>query len=709
MWLDVGLESRGPCSKSMQLPLAHLDASAIEEIPLDAWQELFEAVGFPESLVGASLSYEAILASFANDAPSTGLLHALEAIHSLGTELGRDALLEAWRDRHLDEAPLPVDCGEREFAVRLFALQKSDPAVEAAIVHARIKVLATVEQRSVHEFRGTVAGQVIRVGDAKAQLKERMLAHCKENDLGTHVQVDVFEDDGAWVFQVTHSDHTKTPLAIVDDGEARSMIKFRPVFCDVLRYEAKTGRLMVSARRASLVQAYVGLAGDAFFGDVTFFVGEAACTLTPLQAMGREALNAHNLPGVGRAWMTECTWRRGDRQVHRIRSVDCFEDIEALGLPISNEGELIEVKLKLQVADTSMRPATINVRIPGKISVTPPRHESIGHRYLEEIGVRRPASARHGLDLWGLHPWRHPIDTWRALLVDRADELVREGVLVPCELNTVAHPDIPGATLEVHRIEEGRYLGVGSSDEIPSKSLSPTDVEGQELSLSALARFIGIQLELPDGQVRVIESNVLDFGPLDLGEFRFRPFYLLSTPPNGLVIRLQRMAQNDHVVLLVPNGRESSSDLAKAELETPVPSKRELFRSLVFACGLENLVPAIHCARRGTRLVVDTVYGSIWVDGVKIEGLKPGTHPFKFVELLARACPEALKSTDLSRRLSLAREDGTAAARKAKRGAWRAIREALAAHGRELELELFPNCGGAYKCALQSEVAGPAA
>lgn len=688
----------------MQLPLAYLDAAAIEEITLDAWHDLFEAVGWPQSLKERTLSHDTIRESFACDDPPDGLLLALEAVHGLGTDVGRDALLEAVRDRYLDEALLPSGCGEREFAVRFFILQKKNAAAADAFVRAQIKVQATAEHKSVHEFWGAEARAVRSATQSKARLSELMCAHCKQHDLGAHVQVESFEDDGAWVFQVTHSDRTRTPLAIVDGDAARSMIKFRPVHCDVLRYEAAAGRLQIAARRATLVNAYVRIAGEALFADPAFFVGDAACTLTPLQEKGREALTAHDLPGVGRAWMTECTWQRGDRRVHRIRSVDCFDDIEALGLPIASEGKLVEVKLKIQVAERGTRPATISVRLPGKITVTPSRHESLGHRYLEQIGVRCRASTSPTLDLWSLHPWRHPAQAWRALLGDRVDELIRAGALVPVELGSIEHPDVDGASLGAHAIGDGQYYGVGAGDEIPSKSLSPTDVEGLELNLTGLGHFLGKLLELSDDQVRIPETNVLDLGPVVLGEQTFRPFYLLSTPAPGLGARLRAKAPADNVVLLIPRGRTIGSDLATAELERPVPSRRALERALVFASGLQGQVPAIHYAREGARLVVDTVEQSIWIDGVKIGGVKPETQPYMFVELLARAAPAAISSAELSRKLSPHRQDETTVARHAKQDARKAIKEAMASVGREFRDDPFPSASKAYRCALPADV-----
>ena len=102
--------------------------------------------------------------------------------------------------------------------------------------------------------------------------------------------------------------------------------------------------------------------------------------------------------------------------------------------------------------------------------------------------------------------------------------------------------------------------------------------------------------------------------------------------------------------------------------------------------------------------MVNTRHGVIWVDGVEV-GLKPDTHPFLFVELLARACPSRIPSVDLSKQLSPHRDDDTTAARHAKRDAKRAIIEALDAGGQELQGDPFPSAGrGAYRCALPAEV-----
>ena len=68
----------------MQLPLAYLDRAAIEEVSIDLWIDVFDAVGWPSSLAGKRdvLAYDDIVSGLSNDELSDPLLQALEALHS---------------------------------------------------------------------------------------------------------------------------------------------------------------------------------------------------------------------------------------------------------------------------------------------------------------------------------------------------------------------------------------------------------------------------------------------------------------------------------------------------------------------------------------------------------------------------------------------------------------------------------------------------
>ena len=128
----------------MQLPLTYLDSSVVEEIPLDLWGDLFEAVGWPEYLKGKrdSFQHNDVLTSFDHDNPSDELLLALEVIHDLGTESGREAIKSALADRKITVGFVSSELGEREYALRLFLQQRSDAALDYVfeLQHGRIQI-----------------------------------------------------------------------------------------------------------------------------------------------------------------------------------------------------------------------------------------------------------------------------------------------------------------------------------------------------------------------------------------------------------------------------------------------------------------------------------------------------------------------------------------------------------------------------------------
>src|SRR5205807_1140725 len=102
---------------------------------------------------------------------------------------------------------------------------------------------------------------------------------------------------------------------------------------------------------------------------------------------------------------------------------------------------------------------------------------------LNAVGIRNAAPPSSAVNLWTLHPWRHPVTTWRALFGPEMDKLVQERVLEPIQLTSVPHMDHleAGRVLEAHVVSDGDYYGVSRAAEIPSRSLTATDLDGLAL------------------------------------------------------------------------------------------------------------------------------------------------------------------------------------------------------------------------------------
>ena len=159
-----------------------------------------------------------------------------------------------------------------------------------------------------------------------------------------------------------------------------------------------------------------------------------------------------------------------------------------------------------------------------------------------------------------------------------------------------------------------------------------------------------------------------------------------------------------HLAFLLPSQLTEVSDLTRVTLETVIPTQHGLIRGAIHACGLADLVPAIHIAPDGARLVIDTKQGRVWVDGVEIGGLQPGSHPFKFITLMASG--STLVSRDeIVKNLSSGRQDEDVAARQAKTAANKAIAKAMTAAGHAFDPDFFPAAGiGFYRCTLPAYV-----
>lgn len=692
----------------MQLPISLLDASAVEEVSLDLWRELFDAVGWPDTLTakGEELCHADVVEALQRDALSDELLQGLEAVHLLGTESGAEAIVRALEDQHVPRTVLAADAGERELALQLFLAQRVDAAMAGVYLRARVQVEAAGATGAYHEFIGLEARSIKGLEQKRALLQESTLQFCRDQGLGKHVQVRAIEDDGTFMFHVLRSHRLRKPLAVLPGREARGPIPHHPVHCDVLRYDAATGRLRIAARSASVTGFYRGVLGRVLFGDETFFMGGDVCSLRVLQERGRAALEQHDVHGVGPIRMTECLWERGDGDLVHLRGVDCFRQIEALRLPF-DEGHLVQAKLKVQVSGRSTRPVTVNIRLPSRIEVTQPRHQELIERVLRRIGIHTPGPLGRGAEGWPLAPRRRRVEQWRGVFGRETDGLVQRGVLRPIRLQAVAAPEDPGAgdVLLVQHLEGGGAYGASQAPDVPSRSLTETDIEGLELDPEALRRELRARLEVAgtaqawDGQ-----AAILDIGEIRLGDQRLRLSYAHEPPRSGIGTVLRERANGACAVLLIPGGATLPGDFSAVILESPLPSRADVIGAAVAAAGLTRTVPAIYSAPSGTRLVVDTVQGAVWFDGVPIAGITIGTHPFRFVELLARRAPEAMTGTELVKELSPARDDENVVARRAKHGASAAIREALKRAGVTYEDPFPAGPKHGYRCAVLAHV-----
>ena len=693
----------------MQLTLAYLDASAIEEVPLALWRQVFEALGWPASLGDkqATFTHDDVRNAIRNDDLTDNLLYALETLHTLGTEAGREAITSVMTERHVQLDDLPDGASERELSMRLYLAQRGDASLADVLARAQTQVQEAGDRRRYNEFLAKEPRPVSDLKGKRDKLYAAVLRHCLDSDLGDHVQVEAFEDDGAYVFSILRTDRMKKPLAVLPGHAARTLIPFRPVHGDILRYEASVGRLRIAARAPSMVEFYRATIGRELFGDEDFFSGDSVCSLAVLQERGRAVLDNHAVFGISRVRLTECMWECGDRGLIVLRDWDCFGLIERLRLPLA-EGTFVQAKLKVDVIGKSTRPVTVNVRVPSRIEVSQKAHEGLIDNLLDAIGIRTPAGPAHELDVWSLYPWRHPLAVWRSVFGNTTDDLVGRGVLRRIHLQAVQHPDHPnaGRVLRVERITEWDYHGVSEVAEVPSRALSSTDIEGLELVPERFRQYLRRALGITEGGIDWrADDEVLELGWLPVDDERLYLAYTIRQSRRDIGARLRGRANGAHVVLLMPTTQPDEFGLPTVMLSTAVPSKQQVTRDASAVCGFADRLPAIFRAPPGAELVVDTRLKKIWVYRNEVQQLSPDSHVFQFVEMLAKSNAAPVSCDAITHALSTARltTDGTTTARQAKMRAKKLIVEKLKAVGAPDTSDPFPSGGtGFYRCRLRS-------
>ena len=695
----------------MQLPLSYLDASAIEEVPVALWRAVFDELGWPSSLGNkrATFTHEDVQEAIRNDDLTDNILHALETLHTLGTDAGREAITSIMRERRIELLQLQDGASERELSVRLYLAQRSDPSLSDVLARAQAQIQETGDRRRYNEFLAMKPRLVRNLNDKRKTLCDAVLRHCKASDLGDHVQVEAFEDDGDCVFSILRTDRMKKPLAVLPGRSARTLIPFRPVLCDILRYEVSLGRLRIAARAPAMVEFYRTTLGSVLFGDEDFFSGESVCSLSVLQERGRAALDDHDVFGVGRIRLTECVWECGDKSLIVLRDKDCFRLIERHGLSLA-EGRLVHAKLKVDVTGKSTRPVIVNIRVPSRIEVSRKIHEGLIDDLLDAIGIRKTADPPRQTDLWSLYPWRQPLPSWREVFGDTTDTLVDRGVLRRVELRAVQHPDHPnaGPVLRVERIAEGEYQGVSELSEVPSRALSATDVEGLELEPERYRQYIRDTLSITAGGCPWRATDeVLELGWLPVGDERLYLAYAIRQPQPEVGVRLRSRSDGAHVVLIVPATRPEVVGLATVGVSSAIPSKRQVLREGTQAVGLADRLPAIVRAPPQAELVVDLRLKKVWVCGNEVHQFRPDSQLFQFVEMLAGSNNAPVSCDKITQALSAARlrTDGTTTARQVKMRAKKLIVDALKAAGAKDSSDPFPPAGtGFYRCRLLSFV-----
>ena len=653
------------------LPINLQDATAFLEVNSETWRAVLDAAGEDSRLRGEVVTWDRLRASLADVPLSGDLSDALETILELGTDQGRNIIVEAAEDSQTSLVSL-ADLPARELVARLWVASRSTPSLQTLLARARINTYEVGQNRHYREFAAK-NGNVLPDFD-KDKMRRALAKWYEENQDAKAVHVFPYERDGEWYCEVIKGEAPKRVVEVRD--KVLSLLEFRPAASDIIRYDPETGRIGIATRSSKLLQTYRSLIGKLVANDEQFFSNENICSLKELQRRGRVIFDKH-FSGIVRIDVVELRWRRGDRDKIWVRGRDCFQLLSDLGASL-HEGELIEAKLTISFTGGG-RQGHVSLKAPNHIDINAGANRELVERMLDEVGIRGSFDDDDaGKNFWSRHPWRMPEAAYRRQLPGDFDRLVREKTVRRVTLEAATHPDHPAArgALQVINVDSRTVVGVSENPAIPSRTLTPSDIEGYELDFEKLSRDVAAALKL-DGQCSEVVSGLWSLGHRSLSSTATVAVFLATRPVQATTAAIiQSASLPGKPVLLVPKCCSCSVNLPNVPCALPAGPYDSLMTGIVRALGWEkDIEPHLHLP---DDLIIDCGRGRAWLKGVELTDLKPGTHPFKFLELLAKRPGHIVPKLSINEALSVARSDDEVA-KKAKLALVKAFKESLSA------------------------------
>lgn len=659
------------------------------------WQRVLDAAGEHERLKGQPFTHDGLWKSLASDAPAAGsdLLDALEVLHELGTDGGRDLIQQAAEDQQVD-LQSSDDEPSRELAARVWIQSRQSTPFAEVLRRARVNAHEVGHPRVYREFVGKKILSTISLD--RKRLLTAVQGWCQEHRRSEAVEVYVCERDGEWRAEVLRGETIKRVVEIRDNRPA--ILDFKPAAADHIRYDPETGRLGLATRSPRLLQAYREILGALLANDAEFFSGENICTLRPLQEQGRELFERQRMRGILHVDVVELRWRRGDRDKILVRGRDCFKILADLGARL-NEGELVEAKLAISFSGTG-KGGHVSLKVPNRIDIRAGANEGLVERLLDDVGIRGSfGDDGEQRDFWSLYPWRMTEGAWRSYLGTSFDRLVQQGTLRSVALEATSHPDHPalaGTALAVEDLDATTMVGISEDPAVGLRTLTISDVAGYELDLARAAREMAETLAL-EGAVREIASGVWSLGRRTLSPTATLGVFLVARcPSESAASAIREVGNGARTVLLVPSGCVCELDFPQIECPVPKGSYDRLLGKIIEQLSLQDeLLPTAWLTED---LILDQKRGTAWYRGIELTKLNMDSHPFRFALAVAKAEGRVVNREDLNKLLSPHRPD-TAVAKKAKADFVAAVKGSCEDARREYPPDaknIFVSVGGGY-------------
>jgi hypothetical protein len=452
---------------------------------------------------------------------------------------------------------------------------------------------------------------------------------------------------------VVHRGATERLVTFSGDPARLHARTVRSLACDVVRWDARDGRVSFCLARPALLTDWARAIGEACAGDPHAFSDRPAYTHKSLHVKGSEWLARVPLPrGVKKLDVIACEVDDGKR--FRVRSDAALRHLhEAIG---RGRGYLRTVTLRFEV-DGGDAPIDATIELPWKVLLSDGRYEEELRAIMDALEMHEPG--RLPDDLPSLAPMQ-PEWRWGDLLT--APHFARA-----LELGVLARVRGKGPSDRAHRRwgsllrafdvpgEDAAYV-VGEDIAIRAFDAKPEALVWYAIDWSRIAQVFRAELGLDEARVTDAPSGLLPIGELATPAARVAVFMLTRAVGENEVMPL--LKQLRHAcgravpAVIVPSGRSLGGAVAEVEVlpgeQLGVVDIASLAGRIAEECGLGDDVEPWRFGTKDAPLVLSVARGEAWYGRVK---LLLSENQLAMLFALARA-PGWMKSTELGNKIA---------------------------------------------------------
>jgi len=221
--------------------------------------------------------------------------------------------------------------------------------------------------------------------DVLAQFTAALNATFVQRKRGDTAKV-ILREQGDSVFFLVRRGEPFSRQAAIEDGKSTSVF-FRPEKYDLLAYNSKVGELRMTARSKWIQRLYLECIGEFMFHDRDFFGPVSRFDLSPIRALGKDALQCSDFPQIENVTLREIQIYHGNAlgQIEIRKANDLFASLEALDEGIPEDGELRRASFLIKLKDVS-RARLLKIGTDNKEEVKNDQDRNLFDRWLRARG-----------------------------------------------------------------------------------------------------------------------------------------------------------------------------------------------------------------------------------------------------------------------------------------------------------------------------------